>query len=589
MRAPTRITLALAGGVAAGVLAPVSAAHAADTQPPTVDVRHRAADAAGWHRGTVEVTVTASDRSGIDLLSSSIQLSGATTRTIGLEDFATTFDLDATGVTTIATTVYDNEGNVRRATSTVSIDNEAPSLGLLNLADGAVVAVGDTRRLQFSCADAHSGSRACTVGGTGLGEGGRIRADAPGRYSIQIDGDDNVGNRASRTVSYTVVPEGVRPSIAVTPAIPANAAGWHRAPVDVHVTGTAGHDVVPVTQVRWWTDRDPSVTTVDGAEATLRVAAEGATEVSAVARDVHGADSEDGSRVVRIDSVPPTAQVLDPGFVRQGDELRLAISCDDALSGITSCVPTAGADATGLLDTSRAGTRTVTVRAVDAAGNAATVDRQIEVHAREGGDPDPEPLPGPTTALTAPATVSSVSPVGVAVRIDHEAPLSGGTVEIRSGARVLATAPVPPTKTILASFRTDVAVRLPRLAVGTHRLTAVLVTDRVAGSTSSPVTVTVKTPVTVAAKAKGKKVGRKALRKRTAAVRVAVTGRDAAATGVVRIYRGTKQVGTATLSAKGVAKVRLSGLRKGRHTLRVVYAGSGRAFGGETTLRVRLR
>lgn len=206
------------------------------------------------------------------------------------------------------------------------------------------------------------------------------------------------------------------------------------------------------------------------------------------------------------------------------------------------------------------------------------VPQVLDALLRERGDPRPQRASTTTLALDGDPTVAYGAPVALTASVTAAAPGAplAGTVELRSGADVLATATVADDGT--APFVLD------DLLPGRHDLVAAYTgTDRLAPSTSAPVTVTVD-PVAVAmsvevtAPVAPGTAG-------TAVVRVepvpptplsarAGSRADAGATptGEVTVHEGDNEVGRASL-ADGVANVDLSPLGAGRHELVASYAG----------------
>jgi hypothetical protein len=582
MRTPTRV--ALVGAAVVGLAAPQSAAHAADTVPPTVSIDVRGTSNAGWYEDAADVTVTAGDRSGIDVGSSSITLSGATNLTTELQDGTTSLRITASGETRVLATVYDNEGNVRRSSTTVSVDGVAPRAVIGGVSQGERLQVGSRRQATTTCDDAHSGISSCELTGNGVGRDGVLVTDRPGVFHLDLTAYDRVGHRSSDYLTYTVVSPESRPTVSLTPSRPADRNGWHRAPVDVLVRGVAGHPSLPITGLTWWTDRDDTRRSARAEGEDVRVDQEGATAVHATSTDWSGTDSVTGTQVVLLDTVAPTASIGDLGEVRQHDRVEPTTRCDDVTSGVDGCELVGGVRADGTLDTSSPGTQTLRLRAVDVAGNTSIIERTVTVLPQQV-DPEPEPDRSTTTTLTAPGQVSSRATASVQVTVGHEVGLSGGTVTVRDGSRVVATRTVEPTRAVnpVTRFTTRTTLVLPRLSVGTHRLTATFASPDAQSSTSSVRSVVVKSPATVRASSW------KVSRKKAGSVKVSVVGRDAKATGTVRVLRGSKVVGTARLGSKGTATVRLARLPQGRQTLTVVYPGSTRVLPARLAVRVTVR
>jgi hypothetical protein len=82
-------------------------------------------------------------------------------------------------------------------------DTTPPTVDLRSPADGAVVNVGDSVVVDFSCSD-EGGSDLASCDGT-VPDGGLLDTSAPGPRSVTVTAHDNAGNQASVTHTVTVV------------------------------------------------------------------------------------------------------------------------------------------------------------------------------------------------------------------------------------------------------------------------------------------------------------------------------------------------------------------------------------------------
>jgi hypothetical protein len=110
-------------------------------------------------------------------------------------------------------------------------------------------------------------------------------------------------------------------------------------------------------------------------------AAEPVSSWTGAPRGASGAYSIDLTGTAACDTTPPSVDLRSPvsgGLVKQGAELVVDFSCDDAGgSGLASCV---GSQPDGsLLDTSKLGPASVTVTALDGAGNQTVVTNTVTV------------------------------------------------------------------------------------------------------------------------------------------------------------------------------------------------------------------
>ena len=157
MKTPARV--AIVGGLSTVLLTPVGAAHAeiTDRTPPTVTVTHRVAELDGWHRATVPVRITATDRSGLDG-TSQVTLSGASSGTYDLSGGIVDLDVTADGTTTIDYAASDLEGNTRLGSATIRLDATRPLAEVRGGPASGVVHQGQIVDLTAGCEDATSAS-----------------------------------------------------------------------------------------------------------------------------------------------------------------------------------------------------------------------------------------------------------------------------------------------------------------------------------------------------------------------------------------------------------------------------------------------
>ncbi len=158
---------------------------------------------------------------------------------------------------------------------------------------------------------------------------------------------------SSKGVFHRATPE---PTVDNTPELTVDLAGtslgaWYTSTVDVDVSGQGV----------------PFEVTLDGSPV--------GNSFSIVDDGVHIVDVIDAAGllsrfVVPIDKTSPEIGISLPATIEQGDELVLAYECRDAGSGVASC--SGPAEPGTLLDTSTPGAYSVTVTAVDEAGNPAT-------------------------------------------------------------------------------------------------------------------------------------------------------------------------------------------------------------------------
>lgn len=160
------------------------------------------------------------------------------------------------------------------------------------------------------------------------------------------------------TIDDTDAPE-VTFNLPTTPA-----SGWHStASVPVRLTASdAGSGVTSISYVIG----DSAPVTVAGADATLAVAAEGVTPLTAWATDAAGNDSPTKTHIFRIDRSAPEIAVATPTLVERGAALTFELACSDDGSGVAACTSDVAHGAS--LPTDELGEHTVEITARDVAG-----------------------------------------------------------------------------------------------------------------------------------------------------------------------------------------------------------------------------
>ena len=204
----------------------------ADTAPPTTNASVTPdANAVGWNRTPVTITLNASDNAGgSGVKELHYALNGAMTGSQIVAGASTTVTISAEGTTTAAYFAVDNAGNQEAAkTLTVRIDKTPPSLAGLP-ASGCSLWPPDHRLVQvgsISAADGGSGVGGFTLdatsnepeSGTGDGDIGpdvivtggvvELRAERAGNgfgrmYTMTVRATDQAGNVATRTATCAV-------------------------------------------------------------------------------------------------------------------------------------------------------------------------------------------------------------------------------------------------------------------------------------------------------------------------------------------------------------------------------------------------
>ena len=200
----------------------------------------------------------------------------------------------------------------------------------------------------------------------GLGYAADFAGLAPGRYVV-VAWFEHAGTRYEAVApARLVAAEDDPPLVAVStsPAAPA-ASGWFTAATTVTIVATDAGSGVRGLSYRL--NGGPIETAGSAASFDLP---DGVTSVEYWAVDLQGNESVPATRVFAVDRVAPRIFVTTPADGAQlpvGEPFVVDFGCDDATSGVAECVgDLAGGD---LLDTSRPGAYTFTIRATDEAGN----------------------------------------------------------------------------------------------------------------------------------------------------------------------------------------------------------------------------
>jgi hypothetical protein len=354
----------------------------------------------------------------------------------------------------------------------LDVDLTDPTVAITSPQRSRKYLVGTEVRAEYSCADAVSGLASCTGDEA---SGSLVDTSKPGHKFFTVVARDVAGRLVERDVEYDVVTADTVPPVvdgALLTGTPGEA-GWYRSDV-VYRVGAAdqpGDDQVVSGLDRLHTDVDGVVTDVTTGSRDVDVRGDGRHVVRWSATDRAGNASEVRSVDIGIDTTPPTVgvsyptdgQVLDP---TSSPTPRFV--CDDATSGVATCG--SGSETLDLTP----GVHTLTVDAVDVAGNAIAHDTVYEVAATA-----PHPVVGSRTSLT--AVRASAHRRGQArVRVVASYAVRGKVV-VLDGSRRIGTATVGP--------RGRTTVRLPRLQRGVHRLRAVYLGAPDVRRSTSPVRV----------------------------------------------------------------------------------------------------
>ena len=201
-----------------------------DKTAPSVEI---SADPAGWTNGAVDVTITATDASGVESISQDCgECEILQDFTVGDDGTAMLVIQSTTpGVTTIAATATDRVGNTSDpVTAETRIDPTKPTTSISVTPDPTVTpgpdmaplyAIGERVSVEFSCRDGatgaipeQSGIQTCqlldgtnVVADAGVAGTGSYDVDtsAPGTQSFSVIATDNAGNSSLATDPVSVV------------------------------------------------------------------------------------------------------------------------------------------------------------------------------------------------------------------------------------------------------------------------------------------------------------------------------------------------------------------------------------------------
>jgi hypothetical protein len=99
----------------------------------------------------------------------------------------------------------DKAGNTSSKTVNYTVaDRTAPTIALTSPTEGAMYTLGETVLADYSCADEPNGSGLATCDGS-VANGTALDTSAVGAKTFEVSATDNAGNRASKSVAYSVV------------------------------------------------------------------------------------------------------------------------------------------------------------------------------------------------------------------------------------------------------------------------------------------------------------------------------------------------------------------------------------------------
>ncbi len=356
--------------------APLSTTWYVDATPPTPGASVPTAGGSYARGAQVAVHYVCDDAGG-----SGVATCGGSVPEGGMLDTA------ALGAHTITATATDHAGNStsRAIAYTVRPDRSAPTITVASPAAAGRYAKRALIAAAYTCQD-DVAVASCT--GT-VAVGASIDTAATGTHRFTVKAKDAAGNAATKTVTYTVVADGTRPTITVTAPAAGGRYAQH-APVAAHYAcqdGPNGSGVASCTGP-----------VADGA--SLDTATLGTRTFSVTARDRAGnVATKTVTYVVVPDTTAPTATISTPadgGFYFPFQLAWASFACDDEAggSGVTGCTatldgvplaaytapsPTGGLIGLAGIGDLSSGTHAIQVTATDASGNAGTATSTFRV------------------------------------------------------------------------------------------------------------------------------------------------------------------------------------------------------------------
>jgi uncharacterized delta-60 repeat protein len=253
-----------------------------------------------------------------------------------------------------------------RSVDYVVVDVTAPVVTITSPAADGQYDQGSALAADFACADEAGGSGIASCTGT-IADGASIDTSVPGTRYFTVTAVDTAGNRTERTVPYTVV-DTTDPTIDIVSPVDGQVIELGTSFVPSYTCADAHSAVSCVGSVPSGTSVTPTAT--------------GPYVLTVTATDAAGNATTATRTVQVVDTTAPSVQLDRPladgsSSFEQGEDVTPIYFCTDA-NLVVSC-DIDGDLVGGLLDTSTAGTKSVTVIAADGAGNLTEVTATFEV------------------------------------------------------------------------------------------------------------------------------------------------------------------------------------------------------------------
>jgi hypothetical protein len=114
-------------------------------------------------------------------------------------------DTGSVGEKAFTVETSDEAGNTASKTVSYRVaDRSAPTITLTSPTEGAVYTLGESVLAHYSCVDEPNGSGLASCQGS-VADGAALDTSAVGAKTFEVSATDNAGNRATRSVAYSVV------------------------------------------------------------------------------------------------------------------------------------------------------------------------------------------------------------------------------------------------------------------------------------------------------------------------------------------------------------------------------------------------
>ena len=290
-------------------------------------------------------------------------------------------DTSIEGDFTFTVTAEDGDGETAALTHNYSVDGTDPTISITSPADGDAFFPGSVVDAAFTCSDDRSGIETCV--GT-VASGSPISTVGSASKLFSVTATDMAGNSTTTTHTYTI--DATDPTATIT------------SPPD----GSSYKPGTNVDAAYTCNDIGSGIASCIGdvpAGTAIDTATEGPKTFSVTAIDNVGNDSTTTHDYI-VDGTTPVVSITTPSSgatYDTGATINAAYTCDDAGSGIASCIGDATAGTP--IDTATEGPKTFSVTATDNAGNTTTLERAYTVVT-----PD---TTGPVVTITSPTDGSA--------------------------------------------------------------------------------------------------------------------------------------------------------------------------------------